>query len=151
MDGMPDGLQQLTHLQRWRGRKSIPGVSSMSDEWNRIGAQVKRDHRRVGRVVEAWEMCVPAALREDARVDGYSRGTLTVAVASSSARYAIDRVLRSGAEARLRQLLGTAFQRVRLVAAPMDQGDAGAPNAAMEDRGAVDGAAEALGGDSDES
>ncbi len=118
---MPDAaLHQLQQLQRWRGNRAGRGPEALTDEWKRIGAQVTRDHKRVGGVVEAWEQCVPESLRSACRVDGYSRGVLTVAVESAPARFELDRALRGGVEGRLRQLLGTAFQRVRCVSAPID-------------------------------
>lgn len=138
MRAMSDDLQSLLRLQKWRGGRFIPGVTSLESEWKRIGAQVARDHKRVGRVVEAWEVCIPEEIRRDCRVDGYSRGVLTVAVASAPARYAVDRLLRTGAEARLRQLLGTAFQRVRLVAVAMDDGEAPVPERPSPERGQAD-------------
>ncbi|MDA0802141.1 MAG: DciA family protein [Planctomycetota bacterium] len=111
---------QLAQLQRWRGGTGRREPAPLSEEWKRIGAQVRRDHKRVGSVVEAWELCVPEALREHCRVDGYARGVLTVAVESAPARFELDRALRGGLDGRLRQLLGTAFQRVRCVSAPID-------------------------------
>jgi hypothetical protein len=76
--------------------------------------------KALGNVAEAFEAVVPAEIASCCTLVGVKGGVLTVETSSASARYALDRVMRGGAETELRQRaadLGTRLLRVKLVSA----------------------------------
>jgi hypothetical protein len=77
--------------------------------------QVKRPYRQLAGVSEAWEQLVPADLLMHTRLEGLSRGTLTVIVDSSARLYELDGLLRQGLQTRLIEACrGVSLRRVRL-------------------------------------
>lgn len=74
---------------------------------------VKRRADRVGAAAEAWIDLAPAAVVEVSAIEGFRAGTLEVAVAGASAKFLVDRSLREGLEARLRDRL-PALRKVRV-------------------------------------
>ncbi len=72
--------------------------------------------RRSGGAAEtAWERAVPGPLRAKATVLSLSRGVLTVRVPDASARFGLDRFLRSGGQDALIGTSPVAIKRVRIV------------------------------------
>jgi hypothetical protein len=63
---------------------------------------------------DAWIACVPTELSERSRLEGVRSGTLHVVVDGSSSLWELDRLLRCGLEARIRESTNGAVQRVRL-------------------------------------
>ena len=71
-------------------------------------------------VIASWQQLVPIHLLSHTRLDSFSRGTLKVTVDSSSARFELDRLLRSGLERQLISAVGGQLRRVKLAQAPID-------------------------------
>lgn len=108
-------LRRLIALQRVKGGtapSSVERADTRSD-FRAAGDELRRVARRLGGIVEAWDDLVPARLRDRAAILGFDRGILTVTVDSSPTLYALDRELRSGLEAALREATGGRLQRVR--------------------------------------
>lgn len=77
--------------------------------------QVQRPYRQLAGVSEVWQQLVPAALLTHTRLEGLSRGTLTVIVDSSARLYELDGLLRQGLQTRLIEACrGASLRRVRL-------------------------------------
>ena len=62
--------------------------------------QVEQPYRQFGMIVGLWTTMVPEYLLGHSRLEGLTRGTLRVGVDSSSHLYELDRLLRSGLEAK---------------------------------------------------
>lgn len=76
---------------------------------------VARPHKQLAALVEAWDELVPAPLAERTRLEGLLRGTLTVAVDSSSTLDSLDRLLRAGLRVTLiKANSGPALRRIKL-------------------------------------
>jgi hypothetical protein len=90
--------------------------AALAPEFERLRADLSRRRRGGGGAEAAWEVVVPDALREKAEVVGLSRGVLNVRVRHASARFELDRFLRSGGEAALIRAAMVAIKRVRILA-----------------------------------
>jgi hypothetical protein len=106
---MPD-LQRLRGWRNFRERDlSIGGA--LAD----LTKDLRRQHRAVGGIGEAWAALVPPEVRRGAELVKLSRGVLTVKVTDAAARFALDRWLRGGGEAALARAPGVVVKRVKLV------------------------------------
>ncbi len=103
-------LNRLRELRVPRERNA-----ALAPEMDRLHAELARRRRSGGGAAAAWDVVVPDALREKSEVVGVSRGVLSVRVRDASARFALDRFLRSGGEASLIRTARVAIKRVRLV------------------------------------
>jgi len=74
---------------------------------------VERRASRVGTAAEAWLDLAPASIIEGSAVEGFRSGTLEIAVEGSAVKFLVDRTLREGLEARLRERL-PALRKVRV-------------------------------------
>lgn len=74
---------------------------------------VERRAARVGTAAEAWLDLAPASIIEGSAVEGFRTGTLEIAVEGSAMKFLVDRALREGLEARLRERL-PALRKVRV-------------------------------------
>jgi hypothetical protein len=74
-----------------------------------IGATSKTDDA----IGVAWIELAPANLRQRARVVSLARGVLNLRVEDASARFEVDRWLRTGGQARLARACGRGISRVR--------------------------------------
>ena len=63
--------------------------------------EVKKRARAVGGIGVAWEVVAPDRVKEKCEVVSFSRGTLTVRVRDSAARFELDRWWRGGGEREL--------------------------------------------------
>jgi hypothetical protein len=102
---------RLARLVRHRPK---PRDLSIGGEVERIRAAAERLGKRLGRVGDAWLALVPADLLEHTRIDGLRGGVLEISVDSTAARFALDRLLRGGLEARLRSETSPPIARVRV-------------------------------------
>lgn len=80
-----------------------------------IRKELERRETTIGPAQAAWESVIPPEIVALSTVVSLSRGTLTVRISDSSARYATDRLLRSGLEITLLKRLPTGLRRVRLI------------------------------------
>ncbi len=90
--------------------------TALGPEFERMRADLSRRRRSGGGAEAVWEVVVPDALREKAEVVGLSRGVLRVRARHASARFELDRFLRSGGEAALIRAATVAIKRVRVLA-----------------------------------
>jgi len=80
------------------------------------GTRLARLARQVGGVAEAWEALCPPEHISRTRVVGVARGVLTIGVADAPTRWALERLLKGGAD---REMIGKCpmtVRRIRLVA-----------------------------------
>ncbi len=103
-------LSRLRELRAPRERDA-----ALATEVERLRAEMERRRRRGSGAAAAWEVVVPDGLREKSEVVGVSRGVLSVRVRDASARFALDRFLRSGGEAALIGAARIAIRRVKLI------------------------------------
>jgi hypothetical protein len=114
----------LAGVERVRGARLRPrGDASIAGEMDRGLREMARLRREVGACAAAWAGVIPASLAARTRLVGLSRGVLTVAVSDAAARYALDRVLRSGAERAVAMACAAPVRKVRLVLAEGDTGE----------------------------
>ncbi len=78
-----------------------------------IARDAARAQRRGVGAAEAWERAMPAALVAETWIESAGPSQLLIGVSSASAAYAVDRALRAGALATLREALGAPALRVR--------------------------------------
>lgn len=83
-----------------------PAIESMQ-------RSIRRNADRLGAAAEAWIDLVPKDLLDSTAVEGFRGGVLDIAVESTAAKFRIDRALREGLEARLRDRLAT-LRKVRV-------------------------------------
>lgn len=103
-------LSRLRELRVPRERDA-----ALATEMERLRAELERRRRGGSGMAAAWDVVVPDGLREKSEVVGVSRGVLSVRVRDASARFALDRFLRSGGEATLIRTSKVAIRKVRLV------------------------------------
>ena len=119
---MSDPIKRLQQVQAWRapkGRAAIP-TESVSVEIGRMKASIVRQAKRMGNAAELWERIVPEALRRNTRLSGLAGGVLTFVTDSAATTYALDRLLRGGAEAQLREGSEGRIVRVRMRVGAVD-------------------------------
>ncbi|MFW6060686.1 MAG: DciA family protein [Phycisphaeraceae bacterium] len=106
--------RHLDRLRQWRNRGE-PDYSMRFIE-KQFQHEVARPHKQLGRFIDLWAELVPETLHRHTRLEGFSRGTLRVAVDSSAHLYELNQLLRGGLERELmrRQPGGTPLRRVRL-------------------------------------
>jgi len=68
----------------------------------------------MGSAGDIWERIVPATIRADTRLSGITGGVLHVVTGSASTSYALDRLLREGAETAIRIASEGRITRVRM-------------------------------------
>jgi hypothetical protein len=104
-------VEELQRLRRFRRR----GKPNLSVEPLIQGIQMtaQRQHRRLGKCIDAWEALVPDQLREKTCIESLRQGTLHVTVTSSAVAFELDRAVRSGLLTELAARIPGALQRVR--------------------------------------
>ena len=103
-------------LERVRGLRTRPErdetLGFLADAFQR---EVARPHKQLAALVGVWAEHVPAELAGRTRLEGLLRGTLTVAVDSSSTLDALDRLLRGGLRVTIiKTHSGPALRRIKL-------------------------------------
>ncbi|MCC5830579.1 MAG: DUF721 domain-containing protein [Phycisphaeraceae bacterium] len=87
-------------------------------------SRIERPFHQLQAVSEAWMRLVPEDLRACCRLEGLQRGVLRVRVEGSARLYTLDRLLKSGLEARLKdELRGIRLSRIVLRQGPLEPQD----------------------------
>ncbi len=108
---MSERHADLHRLREWRVGKDRDLTIGLS---LRDAAAKVEEQRRAGRGAgESWEALVPARVRERCHVVLVLRGVMTVKVKDASARFEVDRWLRSGGETELVKRAG--IRKVKVV------------------------------------
>lgn len=81
----------------------------------RQAGNIRRLEKSMGAVATAWQELVPSPLADRTALVGVSRGVLTVRAGDASARFELDRWLRSGGELAVIRRCVTGLTRVRVV------------------------------------
>ncbi|GEM_PF-1933748 len=108
-------------MQAWRAKPAsepsiAPYLAGFVKEQSKLA-------KALGGVAEAFEALIPPDVVAECTLVGLKAGVLTVETRSAGARYALDRILRAGGEALLRERAlagGTKLTRVRLVSSHND-------------------------------
>lgn len=79
-----------------------------------MARKAKRAQREVGGFADAWAACVDPKIAAQTRILSFRGGVATVGATSASMRWVIDRELRSGLLARLRESCTLAVTNVRV-------------------------------------
>lgn len=74
--------------------------------------QFTRTHKQVGAFADAWDACVPAALRDRCKVDAMRGGRARVTASSSAIVFQLDRALRGGLLQELRSACTATITKV---------------------------------------
>jgi hypothetical protein len=105
----------LPKLERLRARRARPqpkwSIGGLIDAVEKEG---RRRQRNLGELADLWERLVPPELARQTRLQGFRAGVLTVVVETSTARFELDRALRGGLEAALRQAFSASLVRVKV-------------------------------------
>src|SRR5262245_15070974 len=110
---MPRPAQaELERLRSRRARpeRAVPIAATVSA----IAADVRRTHKRHGELIELWERFVPADLAAQSSIVSFRGGVAQVQVESAAASFEIDRLLRSGVLATLRQNFSGTLTRIKV-------------------------------------
>jgi hypothetical protein len=105
----PTSIQALRQNRNFRDR-DLSIVALVGE----LYGEVARQHRQVDGAGEAWARVVPRELGSRAQLQRLARGVLHVRVSDASARFALDRFLRSGGERSLVAASGGKVKRVKL-------------------------------------
>ena len=116
-------LARLARLAPYRRRRDFdPSIDGILDSTVK---KAKRDEKRFSSFSEAWAQLVPAEILSCSRLAGSRGSSITIEVDSSSAKYELDRLLRTGLEADLRRLYNGPLTKVRTKLGVPDQSDSG--------------------------
>src|SRR5688572_6106479 len=109
------GPREIREIERLRGFKA-PRARNLSLDaiLAKEGAELRRSRKGMPGIAEAWATVIPPDLAARTTLVGLKRGVLSVRAADSAVRYELDRLLRSGGEARLCRLTSVALRRVKL-------------------------------------
>lgn len=104
------------HVESLRERRVRPerdlSLGFLADQFKR---EIARPFKQLGDLAELWNELLPAEVVSGTRLESLQRGTLSVAVDSSSRMYDLDRRLREGLERDLvTRHKGAAFRKVKL-------------------------------------
>lgn len=109
----PAATIRLERLRRFRVRQSAPlGIGDLVHDQLR---QARRALRADARLVAAWEAAVPARLADLGAIEQLARGTITIRADHDSARFEIERWLRSGGNETLKRAAPLGIKRIRVV------------------------------------
>lgn len=113
-------LEHFERLKQWRGphdrNVEIAGLlKQFAREQTRIA-------KSLGSVSETFEAIVPGVIARECTLVGLRGGVLTVETRSASCQFALDRFLRSGGEAQLREASEATGQRITKVRVTCDHG-----------------------------
>jgi hypothetical protein len=110
---MSDAVSRLEHLRARRARRApqwaIDGLISAIEKDGR------KRQRSLGDLIELWERLLPPELARQTKLQAFRAGVLMVIVETSAARFELDRALRGGLEAALRQAFSASLVRVKVV------------------------------------
>lgn len=105
-----------SRLDALRGFRTRPERdASMQSIFDATAKSLERTRKRLSGVGGAWEAVCPPELADKVRVDGLSRGVLTLRVRDSAASFELDRRLREGLEAALIAKSRAPVRRVKVV------------------------------------
>ena len=86
--------KEIGALRKHRVRKAPDcGIAS---ELQRLANQYERQSAGLGGLAEHWQALAPEDAQRVATLKAFARGVLTIAVPDASARFLLDRALRSG-------------------------------------------------------
>ncbi len=114
---MSRSIHQLEQLRKLRCRPQ-PDLSISALIAN-TATEATKSHKKLGELIELWERLVPAELASQTSLLGLRAGVLQVRVGSSAASFELDRLLRSGLLAQLRQQFRGSLVRVKLQVGPL--------------------------------
>jgi hypothetical protein len=94
-------IQELRRLQRHKSQPQ-PLADALGPQLiNFFKQSIGKRHTKFVKVAESWSGLVPELLNEHCALEGFSHGTLTVMVDSSSHLYELKQVLLAGLEKQL--------------------------------------------------
>ena len=109
-------MRPIDRLHRSTRDRPKPRDTSIGGLVGSLETELRRKADRLGAAAEAWVDLAPKDLLDSTAVEGFRGGILDIAVESAAAKFRIDRALREGLEARLRERLAT-LRKVRVRAA----------------------------------
>ena len=109
----------LNELQRLRKNRAKPAIDlSIQGAIKNTATEASRAHKRLGELIQLWELLVPADLASHTSLTSLRSGVLHVDVDSSSVAFELDRLLRSGLTDELRQTFRGTLSRVKTRTVP---------------------------------
>lgn len=121
-DAPRDARSASARLERLRSLRPGPSApDSLGALFREASAELGRAQRRLAGVADAWASVIPEPLASRTALQGLSRGVLTVIAADSAARFEVDRLLRSGAEAQIIRRSKAPVRRVKISLAGGDE------------------------------
>jgi Dna[CI] antecedent, DciA len=88
-------LDRHKRIERTTGRPLGPEMISFFKQ------SVAKRHTQLGKIAEVWGRLIPETLLEHCALEGYTRGSLTVLVDSSSHLYELKQLLLAGLQQQL--------------------------------------------------
>jgi len=106
----------MIDLDRLRELRNIPERDlGLGAQFDSVRKQLKKRSRSLGAIGTGWAAVVPEELLVGAALVSFSRGVLTVRCDNASAKFNLDRFLRSGGELSLVRACPAGMVKVRLV------------------------------------
>jgi hypothetical protein len=101
LTGKADPTAQIRRMQRYKSQGQ-PATIALGPEMVEFFKQsVAKRQTKLEKIAEGWSALVPNLLNDHCSLEGFSRGTLTVMVDSSSHLFDLKQLLLSGLEAQL--------------------------------------------------
>ncbi len=109
--------RHLQNLQSWRN----PSEPDTSTEFitRFFETSIQKPHKQLAAVIPVWRKLIPGHILDRCALISLTRGTLTVQVADSAARFELDRLFRSGLERQIKQSCRSPIRRIRFKVAPL--------------------------------
>lgn len=111
----------LTRLDQLRARRARPQPKwSIDGLIDAVEKDSRKRQRNLGELIELWERLLPPEVARQTKLQTFRAGVLTVIVETSPARFELDRALRGGLEAALRQAFRGSLVRVKVIVGTFD-------------------------------
>ncbi len=112
----PAAHQQLNRLRFWRNRPSKDlTLGFLADQ---VYRQIEKPCMQMNKIRGPFCQQIPEPLLDKCTLGGFVRGVLTVHVPDSATSYALDRILRGGAERRIRAACASPLRRIQVRVVP---------------------------------
>ena len=118
---MDPRLARLRRMAPYRRRRDRD--CTISDLVEATQKSARKTQSRSGAFTEVWERLVPAEVSSACRLGEFRGGVITILVESSSAKYQLDNLLRSGLEVELRRDYSGPLTRVKTRLSPSTPSD----------------------------
>jgi Dna[CI] antecedent, DciA len=99
--GKPNQTAEIRRMHRYKSHREPPAIALGPEMVDFFKRSVAKRQTKLEKITECWGALVPNLLSEHCSLEGFSKGTLTVMVDSSSHLYDLKQLLLAGLEQQL--------------------------------------------------